>query len=57
VDLLKQERTNNKNLKECVAALQSQLDSAKDQRQSAVTQAARTETRMKQVVKEKSDIE
>ena len=57
VDLLKQERSNNKNLKECVAALQSQLDSAKDQRQSAVTQAARTETRMKQVVKEKSDIE
>ncbi len=32
VDLLKQERQNNKNLKECVSVLQSELDSAKNQR-------------------------
>jgi hypothetical protein len=49
VDLLKQERVNNENLKECLTLLQTELDSAKNQRQAATSQATRLEQRLKEV--------
>ena len=49
VDLLKQERQNNKNLKECIAVLQTELDSAKNQRQAATSQVNRLEQKLKEV--------
>ncbi len=57
VDLLKQERQNNKNLKECVSVLQSELDSAKNQRQAATSQATRLEQRLKELQQERSEQE
>lgn len=57
VDLLKQDRVANKNLKECLALLQTELDSAKSQRVAAVTQAGRLEQRLKEVQQERSESE
>jgi len=54
---LKQERQNNKNLKECIAMLQTELDSAKNQRQAATSQATRLEQRLKEVQQERVDSE
>jgi hypothetical protein len=54
---LKQERQNNKNLKECIAVLQTELDSAKNQRQAATSQATRLEQRLKEVQQERVDSE
>ena len=57
VDLLKQERQNNKNLKECIAVLQTELDSAKNQRQAATSQVNRLEQKLKEVHQERADFE